>query len=423
MDIKHPKAATDIIQSISSIKPQTNNSLSFLRRIRKDLGAFLEYVWELSGSLRLYEVDVVTVVGTEKHTNQRITTFYMGHYDNFDFILDLIYSKFDVIDKYKGINSIYTKKWITRYENCVDLLFVDVELLFCQILPRNKFLEIPQWVRQKFDIPMSWQEVLNKFRKNTKKTDLRKVRKYNFTIRLTDSEEDFRDFYHRIYVPYLTKRFENAVIIEPEWKVMRQCKKGQLLQIIRENEVVACALLHNLAGRMAYVWAGVPDHVTGDMFNGAFSALYYFTTLLGYEHGCDEIDFLGSRPLLNDGLFRYKRKWGTYVEDSPVPRGDILLKPLTFSAPIRSFFANNYFITREGKDLVGNILLEQKAVKQKDLEDIIDYYYINGLKHIKIFSCNGFNADAKSYARSKAPEIKLLDISESTNPEDAFCCL
>jgi lipid II:glycine glycyltransferase (peptidoglycan interpeptide bridge formation enzyme) len=119
------------------------------------------------------------------------------------------------------------------------------------------------------------------------------------------------------------------------------------MQIIRDGEVVAAVLLHMADKRLAYVWVGVPESIQGDMFNGAFSALYYYTILYGYENGCREIDFLGTRPILNDGLFRYKRKWGTCIRISPVPRGDMLLKPLHLSIPVKSFFTNNFFITKD----------------------------------------------------------------------------
>lgn len=408
---------------IRQTKPECNKKIGFLRSIRKNIGAFSENFWELSASIRLYKVDAAIIVGKEKHTELPFKTFYIGHYDNFAFILNEIYSQFEVKEKHTNINSLHTNTWLEKYRNSVDLLFTDVELLFCKILPRREFIQIPQWIRQKFDVPNTWEEVLNRFRKNTKKTDLRKVRKYNFTYKITKSEEEFKTFYHSMYKPYLKKRFGDAVLIEPEWKVLRQCRKGELMQVIRGKDVVACVLLHNLAGRLAYVWVGVPDDIEAEMFNGAFSALYYFTILYGYENGCHEIDFLGTRPLLNDGLFRYKRKWGTYVEDSPLPRGDILLKPLRFNLPIRSLFAHNYFLTRDGKGLAGKIFFDKHKMTVKELEGIVEYYFTEGLQCIKIFSLHGFDDDAKVWEQTKASQVKLFDLSESSNPAETFCRL
>jgi len=407
----------------SQTKPECNNKIGFLRSTRKNIGAFLEYLWELSASIRFYKSDAAIVLGKEKHTGQSLTTFYMGHYENFAFIFGEMYSEFEVKEKHKNINSLYTNAWFNKYKDSVDLLFADVELLFCKMLPRKEFIQIPQWIRQRFEVPDTWEGVLDRFRKNTKKTDMRKVRKYGFIFRITKSEEDFKTFYHQMYIPYIKKRFGDGALIEPEAKFMRQCRKGELMQIIRGEEVVACVLLHNLAGRLAYVWVGVPDDIKAEMFDGAFSALYYFTIMYGYEHGCHEIDFLGSRPLLNDGLFRYKRKWGTNVHKSPNPWGDILLKPLNFTGPLRSFFANNHFITRKGKGLAAKIFFDKHKMTAKELEDMVEYYFTEGLQCIKIFSLHGFDDDAKVWEQTKASQVKLFDLSESSNPAETFCRL
>ena len=407
---------------IRPIKPKVNNNLGLLRRIRRDAGALLEYLWELSGSFRLYEVDAAVISGSERHSGEPIRTFYMGHYDNYAFILNELYSDYEVEEKFTGLNSLGTKRWLQSYHDKVDMLFADVELLFCRMLPRSQFLGIPQWVRQRLDVSDTWEGVMNKFRKNTKKTDLRKVRKYNFTYKLTRSEEDFRMFYHQMYKPYLERRFRDAVIIEPEWKVMRQCRKGELMQIVCRDEVVAAVLLHSLAGRLAYVWVGVPDHISEDEHPGAFSAMFFYTILYGYEHGCHEIDFLGSRPLLNDGLFRYKRKWGTQVKDSPVPRGDILLRPLRLDKGLRSFFSHNHFIVRAENGIAGKLLLDEHPATGEDLGQAMDYYFTPGLECLKVASLHGFNGDAERWVEAE-PRVRLIDLSKTRDPAQAFCAL
>ena len=408
--------------SISPQKPEKDLSIGFTRKVRKEAGAFLEYLWELSGSIRLHKVDAAVIQGTEKQSGEKLTCFYLGHYDNYAFIFEQIFSDFCVREKTSDISSIFSKKWVDKFKDQVDLLFIDVELLYCKFFRNDNFLEIPQWIRQRLEIPGTWEGVLKNFRKNTKKTDLRKVRKYAFTYRMTRDENDFIDFYHKMYAPYLRKRFGEAVIIEPEWKVLRQCSKGELMYILRGDEVVSSVLLHQLEGRLSYVWVGVPDGLDPEMYNGAFSALYYYTILHGYESGCHEIDFLGSRPLLNDGLFQYKRKWGMLVEDSPVPRGDILLKPLRFDEPIMNIFAGNFFITRDGKGLAGKILVNSQKMSRDDVTGLWEKYFTKGLTSLKIYSTNGFEENALQWVSENAREIQLFDLKETEVPQELFCC-
>jgi hypothetical protein len=395
--------------------------IGFLRRLRKDVGGVLEYLWELSGSLRLARADALLVEGRERDTGLPLTAFYFGHYDNYEFLCGRIFSDFRIIEKHERIHSLFVKRWIARYARRASLLLLDVELLYCRLLSTQSYLEIPQWIRQKYRIPETWEEVLGTFRKNTKRVDLRKVRQFGLSYRITREERDFEEFYHRMYVPYLTKRFEGEVIIEPEWKVLRQCRKGEIMQILRDEQVVAAVVLHCLKGRLAYVWVGVPEDLDDELCAGAFSGMYYFTIQYGFQCGCQEIDFLGSRPLLNDGLFRYKRKWGTFVEDSPVPRGDILLKPLAFSEPVKSIFRQNYFIVRDGKSLAGKVLLAEGPGTSKQLKGIFDLYFANGLTSLKVFSVSGFEEEAWRWAEESGEAIRLVDLGEVPNRHESFC--
>lgn len=408
---------------IPEARPRQTNRVSIARRLRRDVGALLENLWELSGSVRLYKGDAVVVEGTERVTGHPLRAFYFGHYDNYAFILGRMCSDFQVVDKHPGINSIHVRKWLEKYSQSVSLLCVDVELLYCHLLRSGVFLRIPQWVRQKYRVPDTWEGVLRSFRKNTRRTDLRKVRQLGLTFRMSRSEDDYRDFYHRMYVPYIRKRFQAEALVEPEWKVLRQCRKGELMHIVRDDRVVAAVLFHRLGGRLAYVWVGVPDDADDDLYKGAFSAMYYFTILYGYEHGCTEVDFLGSRPLLNDGLFRYKRKWGTYVEDSPVPRGDILLRPLRFSEAVRSYLQANPFIVRSGTDLAGKILLNGDTTTPEQLEDLCTQFYTEGLKSLKLVSTSRLSHDAVNWAATSGAPVQLFDLEGSGDPAAAFCRL
>ena len=407
---------------ISTQKPEYDLSIGFGRKIRKDAGAFLEYLWDLSRSIRFHKVDAVLVQGVEKQSGEKLTCFYLGHYDNYAFIFNQIYSEFNVLEKTSNISSIFSKKWVDDYKDQVDLLVVDVELLYCKLLRGDNYLEIPQKIMQKLKIPGTWDEVLKNFRKTTRREDLRLVRKYAFTYKMTNDENDFAHFYHRMYKPYAQKRFGDAVILESERKVIRQCRKGELMQILRDGEVVTTVLLHQIEGRLSNCFIGVPEDQDPKMKKGAFSALYYYSILYGFEMGCHEVDFLASRPLLNDGVFQYKRKWGMLVEDCPVPRGDILLKPLRFSEPIMSIFSHNFFITRDGKGLAGKILFNNQKMTREVVADLWDRYFTKGLSSLKIYSMEGFEEDARQWVSENGKEIKLIDLKGTEKPHDLFCC-
>ena len=402
-------------------KPRNSRRTSAFYRMRKNIGAALEYIWEVSASMRNLQVDVVIIEGAEKFSRYKIRTLYIGRYENYAFMLNLIYEKYAVTRKHSKIPVVGFFKWFSAYRHSVDLVILDTELLLSRLYQGPSWLVIPQWIRQKYAVPDSWDEALSKFRKNTKKTDLRKVRKYMFSYRITREKSDYENFYEKLYKPYLEKRFNDQVIIESKSKVLRQCRKGELMHIIRAGEVVAAAVLHSSEGRLAYVWVGVPDHIVGEMSKGAFSALYYFTILHGFNTGCHEIDFLGTRPLLNDGLFQYKRKWGTIVQRSPIPRGDILLKPARLTSAVESFLSHNNFIVREGKNLVGKIFHSEGILDRDILAGIVSRCATDGLNALKIFCLMGYRSGTVEWARSQDENVVLIDLKNAANPVKSYC--
>ena len=408
-------------QPISDRKPIVVRQKSPLYDIRKNIGAALEYIWEASASVRNLQVDVMIIEGAERFSKDSLRTLYVGRHENDAFMLNLIYEKYEVTKKHANIPITGFFKWLGLYRHLADLVILDHELLLSRLYQSPSWLVIPQWIRQKFYVPDSWEDVLAKFRKNTKKTDLRKVRKYRLSYRITRNKNDFDLFYEKLYKPYLEMRFEDEVIIEPKSKVLRQCRKGELMQIIREGEVVAAVLLHKSEGRLAYVWVGIPDHIDAEMSKGAFSALYYFTILYGFNTGCHEIDFLGTRPLLNDGLFQYKRKWGAVVQRSPIPRGDILLKPVRETNAVRSFISHNLFIVREGKNLVGKIFYSEGILDQRILSGIVSRYAADGLSALKIYCLMGCRYGTIEWARSQDANIVLIDLKNSQDPVKSYC--
>jgi hypothetical protein len=411
----------DASQNISPAKPPRVQGAGALRAVRRQAGAFLERLWHLSASLRACRAEAAVFRGKERQSGEAVRVFYAGNRENLGFILQRLFSEYAQEGRAKKVPAVAVRRLAKEHAAEADLLFLDLELLYCRIMSGAGFIRIPQWVRQRYRVPDSWQAVLGSFRKNTRATDLRKVRKYGFTYALTRAESDFQSFYHRMHKPYLESRYEDLVIIEPEWKFMRQCRKGELMQIVRGGQVLGGVLLHRSDKRLAYVWVGVREGLEAELMKGVFSAMYYFTLLHGYEGGFDEVDFLGTRPLVNDGLFRYKRKWGTYVADSPVPRGDILLKPLRLIPPLQRFFAANSFIARDREGLCGKVLLDRGAGTIADLEEVEKNLATPGLKAIKIYCPFGFAEDAQAWAKSSESGLELVDLAACPDPAAAFC--
>lgn len=396
-------------------------TISPVRRLRKNIGAMLEYVWQLSASFWVTRADALLIEGDERVSGEPMTVFYFGSYDNYAYMMGRLFRDFEVVECHKNVLALKVNSWANRYCAQASLLFLDVELLYCKLVNRKHYVQMPPMVNLKLRLYEQWDQVLQQFRKNTRRVDLRKVRKYELGYRISNDEQDYRDFYQCMYKPYLTRRFQGEVVLEPEWKVLRQCRKGELIHIRRGDQTVAAAVLHRLDGRLASLWVGVPENLPEDLYRGAFAGLYYFTIQYAYEQGCAVVDFLGSKPLLNDGSFQFKRRWGVYIEENPAPWGDMLLRPVQFTPAVKSVFVHNPCIARERKTLVGKALLGDGDTSKASVQRLYEQLYCEGLGQLRIYSLEGFEADALTWATERGECVRLVDLSGEANSPEAFC--
>jgi len=418
--INHGLSTSGSIHPTSPTRPDCIKKTGLITRVRHTIGKIVNYIYDLSNSVRLYKIYAALIVGKEKHSSKTIRTFYIGHGQNFFFIMNRIYSEFEVIKRQNQINAFFTKKWIEKFSKLVDIVVADVELLFCSLLFMNNFIKVPPWILQKVDIVNEWNDVVQNFRPQTKRETLRKIKNKEFTVKIVDSRNDFKYFYHRMYLPYIRNRYKKEAIIETEKNFYKECRKGKLIYILRDNELLGGFLFQQYGVELSVLWGGVPEGLQINKYKGSTDALYYYIIRLGYEYGCKRVNLYGTRALLNDGLFFFKRKWGAYVERKPVPCGDILLKPLNLNEAVRSFFVHNYFITRDRKTLTAKILSNDNKLTIEGIRELVECYFSRGLDHFKIFSLKGYEHSVYESAKKEFPYLKLFDLSKSSHPERDF---
>lgn len=202
---------------------------------------------------------------------------------------------------------------------------------------------------------------------------------------------------------------------------MRAGREGGLIEIVRDESVVASGLLVDSGSTLCLTWAGMSQEVSPEKLEGAFAALYYFTILHGYELGRDYVWFGQSRPLANDGVFRYKRQWRTRVIATSEILGDILIQPLSFSGPVQSVFANNCFIIETSSGLVARILLAGRVADTTEIRDLSRRYGTEGVDRLEIFSLLGFEKSDGEETLDDGTVVRRVDLSRSRNPALDFC--
>ncbi|MEW6270864.1 MAG: GNAT family N-acetyltransferase [Thermodesulfobacteriota bacterium] len=144
--------------------------------------------------------------------------------------------------------------------------------------------------------------------RGSRKDDVRRARKLGLTARLTSDAADVERFRRDLYEPYIAQRFGDAAVLLPARAFRHARRRGWLLLLERDGAAVAGALLEP-RGRELHVLAFGTSPTAGDAPAG-IEACYYHVIRLAVERGFARLQLGTVRPVLTDGVLRYKRKWG-----------------------------------------------------------------------------------------------------------------
>ncbi len=393
----------------------------------------------LSRPLRIFLFDVVLIEGKEKYSGRRIKTLYIGEtkpfsnkwgklytkfeamlkVSTFQFIMDSIYSEYTKVSRAKNISGLDIHRVSQKYESQADMVFIDTESLFALPLKRSHYIVIPQLVSPRLKLADRWEAVLDSFSHKLNKK-ISRVLKYGYQFSPARSLHQFNYFYHSMYVPYTRKRFGKTATILSYDELKRFFDQGELFFLMRNDQVLLGTLKSFEQGCMLNICKAATGNSQPGMFKGASEAMDYYSILSAFEKGYRVVDFLWSRPFLNDGGLRYKLKWGAGIDKAHWPMTDIYFKPLRLNVGVKSFLAGNPFITKNREDFRGRVLLNTEA-SEMDIRNCLKYYQAKGLKGIDIFCAEGIRDGIGKKWEDRASGINIYDISASSHPHLDFC--
>lgn len=410
------------IGPVSPTKPiRPDYHKSVVDKIKDVIGSARERAAELVKSLVTYKADAILLMGKEKHSGAPLRVFYFGLGENLAYLAELLFSEYENAIQAPDVNPWRATAWCEKFQAGVDIVILDLPWPVCRYVRNDGFLTLAPWVNMVIPIGKTWETVVSRWAKNVKGEDLRRIRKHQLNFRTIDSEQAFRDFYHAFYVPYVTMRFRDAVFIEPEAKIVAVHEYGEIIEILREDTVIAAGILIDTNGSLGFHWTGVPEGLDPRMGDGAFAALYYFIVRLAYERGCYEVDCFTSRPTLTDGVVRYKRKWGAQLSGCDDMNGQILLKPMRRNRAVTTFLEQNPLITRVDGGFTAKMLFGESELSALQVQETIDTYYTDGLRSLQVYSLHGFAQGVEEALRERNLPVELFDLHGIKDPLQTYC--
>lgn len=360
----------------------------------------------------------ILFAGVEKHSGLPLRVAYFGSGNHLAYVRDLLLRDWRVESESAGLRIWRARRWLARHAGDADVVVADLPWPWHGLLRGRGMLEVPAWINQRLRLPGRWQELLPKLRRSARGEDMRNIRKNRLEFRLVRDEQAVRHFYERMYVPHLTRRFGEAAYIEPEWRIRYCVAHGTLMEIRRQEELVAAQVLWGNRGMLHFLWAGTAGDGFGAETRGAFPALYYYGLLHAFESGYEEVDYCGSRPVLTDGIFQLKRRWGASVFDG-WSRDTLFLRFRDVEGANLEWVLRNPLIARVQGGLVGKVLCAPD-VSAADVERARQVYASEGIREIRLYSLAAPSPDALAAARA-APGIAIVDLSGRAEPAAAYC--
>ncbi len=318
---------------------------------------------------------------------------YVGDDTSYHYLVNLFFSGPPETKASRGLVWPHLSAELRALSQAVDLCVLDLDFPLPLMIRRKKFLNVPRWVKQRVPIGDTWEDVSGRIGRKTRREAQRIIKKFDFRSCVVEGRHAAEHFYDRLYLPYIRQRHGQAAELVGRERFIRECHRRQVIQLLQGDNVVAAVAVRLSNRQMTLAWTGMDTELTPAQRLGAADALDFFSLIYAYQRGCSHMDMGHSRACLDDGVLRYKRKWGASVYRKKLPQGSILIAPLTSSPAVFSLLANARFITLDGGRLVCRAILPM-SLREEELEGFLKHTWIDGLQRVRFLTHGAMSDEA-----------------------------
>jgi hypothetical protein len=382
--------------------------------------SFLADLTDRGRSLVRFRTRVSQHVGTVRGGDAALSMLYIGNGSNLPFMLATVFGG-RCESRQLGVGNVWRGSALARdHVESADMTVFDLpwpwEIRFGE---DACVIEIPAWVRQAVVLPAEREAFFAGLHRSVRGEQMRKIRKNGLSGRLTRDEQEIRRFYRTMYAPHVRNRFGADATVVPETRVVKYARQGALLQVVREGQVIAGSVLYRRAGVVQSLWSGF-DGADLRALDGATAALFYHLVGFAFDHGCRVVDYCGSRPLLTDGVFETKRRWGAAVHDD-WSLETLLLQFNRFDNGVRQLLCRCPWITRHDGALVGKLLVDDLPLDGETVEREERRLASGGLGGLHLYALAGIREDARHAIDRCAAPVTLFDLGNDDRPLTTYC--
>lgn len=338
----------------------------------------VRYIANIINSLKLHQW---IITGTEILSKEELKIFFAGRIKDKNFFTKLAFSN--------SCNEMYMgKKWIWNIPQIINkndhncsVFIMEVHKSFRNFFKSDKYFYIPSWVQGEVDIS----DCIHRFTSKSFKYYIRKLRKNNLYYEITNELSELYNFYHNMYLPYITRRYNNTAYIIDYDFVKQKFSNCDLLLIKNKKEIIAGELIIYQKNSARLWLLGVKDGNYDFVKSGLLGSRYFFSLNYLKEKGYKRVNLGSSRAFLKDGALQFKKHWDFNIIDKF--NNGFLLEPINNTGGVLGFFMNNPFIYYSIKEgFIGAIFIKDKlSLIEEDIKKIYKNFFIKGIYKIYIF--------------------------------------
>lgn len=260
-------------------------------------------------------------------------------------------------------------------------------------LPRRNALVLPEFVHHELDLTGDWQGVQRRFHSSVRR-DQRLARRYDYQYELSHDRRDLETFYHQMYLPTVSNRYGEQGSPMPLGEAYEYLDRGMLFMVTRDGQWVSGSLCYAKQGVLRFMIMGVLNGDQELIKEGAVGAMNCLRLQWAHQSGYRAVNFLGTNPYLDDGLFQYKRKWGTAVRVPPSLHRRIWLQVRQVTPAVADWLKlHPLIVLDEDHALHGLITVDDVAQVTAEMRNEWTKHYMTpGLKSLLVYTVDQFAA-------------------------------
>ncbi len=309
-------------------------------------------------------VPVAILRGSTRHSERSGTVVVAGHQPWADYLPRRFFAcapQREVV----GVVPVWAlPSFLKRLPVDADITVARLDRVSARLFFVNGYLVVPESIGCRLSLPVDLDKLAHA--SSSVKEDLGMLRRERFTIEVSHREADCETFYSSMYLPFVKKRHGEFAVIHNLHQLRRKFRRGGLIWLRRGDHRIAAALFEQRGDVFRGVALGTAGGDLTVMKQGALAALYIFEIKCAEEGRCTSIDFGGTPPILNDGLLRFKRKWGVRLVDEHQTPYDYLIRWERPNEQVLHFLADTPLIIRNRGHLAGLTALRLNGVAHPD---------------------------------------------------------